>query len=100
LYNRSQNAVSLLGWHLDDDGASILLPDWIMMPGEFLLLTTAAQSVFARENLLTLSGLQSLSNDGEYLVLRAADGVQIDSVNFGPQVFGNSDKVDGGWSME
>jgi hypothetical protein len=97
VFNRSDNAIQLQGWKLSDNNTTLVLPYRIMLPNEYLVLTTGP--VMGR-NWLELSGTMSLNNDGEYLVISSPEGIQVDSVNYSAGWFRDGEKKQGGWSLE
>jgi len=101
LYNRSRNAVQLQGWVLSDNNSNSLLPGWIILPNDYLVLTTSHTSESAEgRKWVEVAGGLTLSNTGEYLVIRAPGRSQVDSVNYDQDWFRESEKKEGGWSLE
>ncbi|MEI9919447.1 MAG: lamin tail domain-containing protein [Bacteroidota bacterium] len=99
LYNRSSNPVDLSGWHLEDPTTSAKLPSRILMPNEYLLLTsTTNASKFA--GAVGVTSFPSLGNLGDRIVLRESAGVAIDSVAYSLSWYHSTEKADGGWSLE
>ena len=99
LYNRSANPVDLSGWRLADPTASAKLPSHIIMPNEFLLLTSTTNASKLPEA-IGVSSFPSLGNLGDRIVLREPGGVAIDSVVYSPSWYRSTEKSDGGWSLE
>lgn len=101
IFNRSPNPVDLHNWTLTvgEDDASF--PQKIIMPGEYCILTSTSQATkFGGANALALPGFPSLANSGESLVLKDTVGNMVDSVNFTLSWYRESEKADGGWSLE
>ncbi len=89
IVNRSDGAVSLSGWQLEDNNAADLLPDFIVPAGAFVVIA-ATTDAFATDLqpplLLTLSDGRignGLANSGDRLVLRNPSGTAIDGVSWG-----------------
>lgn len=83
LVNTSAAAASLAGTTLADAGGQVPLPDFVVEPGEYVVLVSdafgeSAQDVpldpAVRQIRLPQLGKSGLSNSGEPLELRAADG--------------------------
>lgn len=102
LYNRSANPVQLSGWRLVDQGGVALLPDRIILPGDYLVLASSTANVplSMRGRWLQVKDFPSLNNEGEYLMLTTPGEQWIDSVNFSRAMFGRSERANGGWSLE
>ncbi len=99
IYNRSGNAVQLDKWQLQDQNNTTKLPRYILLPEEHLVLTTTSKA-FQFQNSLGISSFPTLTNAGEPLALRDSLGVMIDSLNYSDQWYRDSEKADGGWSLE
>lgn len=84
LFNRSNRVVDLRGWEFSDSGTTITIADtvsnFLLPPGEFLLLTGKDQSWSARP--LVVSGFPTLNNDDDKLTLRDFSGTVQDSVHY------------------
>lgn len=84
LLNRSTTAVDLRGWELSDPSGKSAVPDtisnFILEPGEFILITGTQNNVTARH--LPLSNFPSLNNDNDKLMLRDFSETLQDSVHY------------------
>lgn len=101
IHNRSVHPVDLENWTLTDGNDRASFPHKILMPGEYCMLTSTGQvAKFEGVNALSLPGFPSLTNAGERLVLKDTAGNTIDSVNFSLSWYRESDKGEGGWSLE
>jgi hypothetical protein len=100
LYNRSSKIVSLKGWAIEDAGSSATLPDILLFPDSFLVLTSAAAVGLFRSKVYGLAGFPLLGNDGDVLVLRNANGQVMHSVHYTSAWYNNAFKKAGGWSLE
>lgn len=99
IYNRSTAPFQLRGWTISDGQRTGTLPDYILLPGTFAVLTGQATAL-APWQPLGISDFPSLNNDGDRLVLRNEQGVLMDDVAYTNNWYRSSDKQDGGWSLE
>ena len=101
LYNRSTSMYNLAGWVFSDPGASVPLGNYLLAPGDYVVLCkTADLSYFAGLPALGLPSLPSLNNTGDQLGLRDQFGTLIDSVEYDIAWYQNPSKDDGGWTLE
>ena len=107
LYNRSTHAISLQGYVLSHrSGTStttttVSLPAYTILPNEYVLLHNATDTVWsAIINRLSVTSFPSLNNTSAYLVLRDAGGSLVDSILYTNAWYRNTNKADGGWSIE
>lgn len=102
LYNRSTKVISLKNWQLKDASATILLPDVLLLPDSFIIACNSKDAgLFSGiNNLVGLTDFPSLTNDGEILSIRNAEGKTIHAVNYQSSWYQNNLKKDGGWSLE
>lgn len=99
VYNRSGNPVNLAGWRLEDPTTIAKLPSMIIMPDSYLLLTsTTNASKFSKAT--GVSSFPSLGNLSDRIVLRDSNGIVIDSIAYSLTWYRNSEKAEGGWSLE
>ena len=70
LYNRSSNIISLKNWELADATSRCILPDYILAPDSFVIITASNQrNRFNGLSVIGVSNFPSLGNDGEALTL-------------------------------
>lgn len=102
IFNRSNKLIDLHNWTLKDNSNTISLTSATLLPDSFLILCSAqhAQLFSQHGETLGLSNFPSLSNSGEFITLRNAEGTLIDSVNYKGTWYLDVDKKDGGWSLE
>ena len=101
LYNRTASAIPLLGWQLIMDETVKTFPDVIIGPNSWLILCKDS-------NIPLLSGYGpcagfssfSLTNSGQSLRLLSPDGIEIHSIAYTDDWYADSNKDDGGWSIE
>ena len=102
LYNRSTNPFELSGWTFSDGNSTATLPSKIMLPGEYLVITsTSNSSKFGMTNpAVGVSNFPTLNNSADVLVLKSPIGITIDSINYDLSWYRSVDKQEGGWSLE
>jgi hypothetical protein len=102
LFNRSANPVDISQWTLSDESNISILPSFILLPGQYLILCGLANaekfSLFGEVRAVT--AFPSLNNSTDALRLRDADGKGIDSLRYYVAWYHDSEKADGGWSLE
>jgi len=99
LYNRSANPINLNGWKLSDGGTPATLPAYILMPGNFVTITTTSGAA-SFNGALGVSNFPSLNNTGDNIILKNDLLVTIDSIHYSASWYHSEDKQDGGWSLE
>lgn len=102
IYNRSSKLINLQNWTLKDNGNPISLGSKTILPDSFLILCSAQQEQHFKQygETLSVSSFPTLSNSGETLTMRNAEGVLIDSINYYNTWYNDVDRQDGGWSLE
>lgn len=102
LYNRSMHPFDLAGWQFTDGSSTGNLSSLILMPGEYLILSsTSAKPQFdSFGKSMGISPFPSLNNSADFLVLKDPTGKNIDSVAYSSAWYNDADKADGGWSLE
>jgi hypothetical protein len=102
LYNRSANPIDLAGWKLTDGSSTATLPSRIILPGQYLILTSNANAPLYNTfgNALGAANFPTLNNAGEALWVYAPGNQLIDSVNFNLSWYADEDKQAGGWTLE
>lgn len=103
IFNRTNQYIQLSELRIDDGNDPIALPDFALAPGAYLVLAdeAAADALAAfTPNILEMPDVPSLNNDGDVLTLSNAAGQVIDRVAYKLSWHANSDKRDGGFSLE
>ena len=102
IYNRSENPVDLAGWKLSDGTSTAVFPSQIMLPQQYWIVSAAASAAQFRlfENVIGTPAFPTLNNDGDALTLKSPEGITVDSVRYSINYYKDSDKEDGGWSLE
>ncbi len=101
LFNQSDQSYSLKALFLARASDQVQLPDVILGPGEYVALVDAgAEGLFESPNVVGVSGLFSLPNNGDSIVLKNRLGEVLDVVAYELSWYHDSDKDDGGYSLE
>lgn len=102
LFNRSSSPVNLAGWKLADLSSTATLPNYVLAPGAYVVITTttsaAAYAAFGAT--LGVSNFPTLNNSGDNIKLQDAGLQLIDEVNYTDAWYKNDDKKQGGWTLE
>ncbi len=102
LYNNTDKTFELSGTTIASGGTPQVFDSYIFEPGEFLLLCDDENidSLMPYGNVYAFSSFPALSNGGDEFVLRNEDGFMIDAVSYNSGWYQDSNKEDGGWSIE
>ena len=98
IYNSDSTYFSLKNFVLKIGNTSLLLPDYSLSGGEYLILTKSLDSL--ANNQLILSRFPALNNTGTSISLSDTLGSLIFSVNYTDKWYQESSKKSGGWSLE
>ena len=102
LHNRTSEFLDLSEWTIEDPTGSRTFQTTILGPNEYLILCDpdAVSAYQSFGSTIGISGLISLNNDGDQLILRNADGLIMDEVNYTKDWYGSEIKEAGGWTLE
>jgi hypothetical protein len=100
IYNRSENTASLDQWSLSDGSSTMTLPETVIGPGEYIILTSDTSLFPAIIKSIGSSDFPSLNNSDDNLRLTDASGKTVDSVHYSMHWYRDDQKNDGGWSLE
>ena len=100
LYNRSAKPISLKNWTLADVTTKAKLPDYLLMPDSFVIITSSAYKVLFNQSSIGVSSFPSLGNDGDNLTLSNDAGQIIHAVNYTSAWITDALKRNGGYSLE
>jgi len=103
LVNRSRKPLRLLGWTFSDDKHTAQLPDLVLPPDSFLILTgstTARTALAAYGRTASVSNFPTLNVTGSTVLLRNDEGATIDAVTYNHDTYADASKADGGYSLE
>jgi len=92
----------LAGWTLSDGSTTATLPSTTLQPGDYaIVIDDAAAPLFSSfTNLVVVSTMPSLNNDGDSLVLSSDAAETIDAVRYELGWYNDDAKDDGGWTLE
>lgn len=102
IYNRSSKFISLENWKITDGSSTAVLKKYILQPDSFLILCNISDTTLFKNygNTMGLVSFPSLNNDEDKLYLKNENNSIIDYVNYNSSWYNNSDKEDGGWTLE
>ncbi|HEY5826377.1 MAG TPA: lamin tail domain-containing protein, partial [Cyclobacteriaceae bacterium] len=102
IYNRSNEMLNLAGWKLSDPTTIATLPNYQILPGDYIILTSSSgvAPYTSSGKVIGLSNFPSLNNDSDKIKLINADGLKIDSISYESSWYQNKDKTEGGWTIE
>lgn len=104
LYNRTQVPINVKNWKFTYGTSTKILPAAVIYPDSFLVLVSpSAFPEFAfYGNAIEVTGLSTtaLTNGGQSLLLQDSSGNVIHSLRYDISWYANTDKDDGGWSIE
>ncbi len=101
LFNQSDQSYSLRALLLARASDEVQLPNVILGPGEYVTLVDAgAEGLFESPNVVGVSGLFSLPNNGDSIALKNRLEEVLDVVEYELSWYHDSDKDDGGYSLE
>lgn len=99
IYNPGTLPFNLAGWKLTDGSSMGTFPSYVLLPGEFKVVT-ASSSVGFFNGALGLANFPSLNNSGDHLKLFGPGEILVDSVAYDIGWYNDEDKEQGGWSLE
>ena len=101
IYNTSSDPIMLSGIAFSDRSTSVNLPNEVIFPGEYAILTedVVAANFERFGRVIALSSWPSLNNSGDLVSLTGPVGV-IDAVLYSDTWYNDADKKANGWSLE
>ncbi|MCB0634735.1 MAG: Ig-like domain-containing protein, partial [Lewinella sp.] len=102
VYNASDKVLALEGIGLSSGGSPKILPAYQMLPNTYLILCDEADvnAFSAFGPALGLDGFPALTNGGDQITLTNEDGAVLVSLTYDLSWYKDSEKQDGGWSLE
>ncbi len=103
LRNTSGMDINLLGWRVGKaTGQSGPMPSYLLKKDSFVLVCSSSalgvsSSIAAS---ISVSGFPSLTNSGDLIYLRSAEGIVVHSVKYSDDWYQNELKKGGGWTLE
>ncbi|MDO6389325.1 lamin tail domain-containing protein [Pontibacter sp. BT731] len=102
LHNPTDKVLTLQGIRYSDATSTTVLPNVLLQPGEYAVVVPNTQVANFTEygRVIGISNFPSLNNTGELLQLRQPNGRLIYAVNYSDAWYRDSNKRNGGWSLE
>ena len=102
IFNRSSNEFDLNGWTLSDGSSNAKLSSRTLLPGEYLVLVSPSsiEEFLSFQNVVGVIGFPSLNNSEDVITLKSSSGATVDSVHYYHSWYNDSEKSEGGWSLE
>lgn len=103
LRNTTGASINLQNWRIGDaTGQSGPLPNFILQADSCVIICTASAvaALSAFGITISVTSFPSLDNDGDQLILKAANGKTIHAVSYTSSWYQNEVKKDGGWTLE
>jgi hypothetical protein len=99
LFNADNVPFELSGWKIVNSTTEKVLPSYLLNPNEYVIICDANfTSLFP--NSIGISALTALTNAGDSLTLLDFNNNFVDMVSYTDEWYNNSEKSDGGWSLE
>ncbi len=100
--NTTEFDIDLSGWKLKVGSVERDFPDYVLDSASYVTLcsATAGEYLSVYGYVLEFSSFPLISNSGTSIVIYDKNNVLIDSVNFSDEWYNDSEKEDGGWSLE
>ncbi|NBC82349.1 MAG: hypothetical protein GVY19_03110 [Bacteroidetes bacterium] len=101
--NTSPHSQCLYQWELNVGEEKWILPDKIIAPGEYMIVCQDAGTELFGDSISTMplfTSKYSLSNDGDSINIKNEKGVVINAFVYHPAIHANTEKQNGGWSLE
>ncbi|MEP2023392.1 lamin tail domain-containing protein, partial [Reichenbachiella sp.] len=100
VYNTSDKTISLVGISIVDEGGTTTIVSGEIESGHYIVLTsTSGATEFLDVKALAITSFPSLNNSGETISLYAGEQL-IFSTTYSTDWYKNSEKEEGGWSLE
>lgn len=100
--NNSSYPVRLLEYTLEAGSGSYTLPDTVLGPGTYSVLTAEGNASLFNAHVTEIAGMSStlLTNTGTSIVLSNRFGDQLHAVTYSDNWYNDPSKSSGGWSLE
>lgn len=102
IFNRSKNILSLNNWVLEISDKKFILPDTVIEPNQYLIITSSKCSELLQcyGKIISIPNLSSINNTGCEIKLYNNNLRLICSSTFDINYYKDSFKKNGGWSLE
>ena len=99
LFNADSVSFELSGWKLVNSTTVKTLPSYLLNPNEYVIICDA-NNTWWFPNSIGIASLTALTNSGDSISLLDLNNNIIDIVSYTDEWYNNSEKSDGGWSIE
>lgn len=101
LYNKSSKYFNLSGWKIGDGSSDgTVQNDWLY-PGSYrILCATSNVDTFNTITGIGVTSFPSLNNTGDDIILKDANGLELDRISYTDDWYKDINKADGGFSIE
>ena len=101
LYNNTDSAINLSGWTFSDLVTDVILPDRVILPGDYLIMHDDGLGIdFSPYGSTLTVDLPTLNVSGDHLSIRNRGGDLIHSISYTTTDYRDPDRDDGGYSLE
>ncbi|MGV3539538.1 MAG: lamin tail domain-containing protein [Rufibacter sp.] len=103
IYNRSSKTFNLKEWRYSDATAAFgSFPSYLLRPGAYVLVCAAADTSLYKSfgPVVGLTSFPSLNDSGDDVELFNASGQLVDMVRYSSSWYRDTQKREGGWSLE
>ncbi len=99
ILNRSTNPIELSGLMFSDGTSKATFASQILFPNQYWIVTSSTNASLFSGNVIGVSNFPTLNNSGDNLTLKY-NGQTVDSIAYTLDWYHDSDKQEGGWSIE
>ncbi|WP_111671587.1 lamin tail domain-containing protein [Algoriphagus litoralis] len=102
LFHAGDTELRLGGVSLSNSRSTVVLNEYWINPGEYLILAPDNQASQFSDfgKVLAVANWPTLLNSGDEIVLNSADGSRIDQISYSTATWGESEFANGGYSLE
>ena len=101
IFNRSDKIFDLINWTVNDNSTTAIFGSYLIEPSEYVVICGPGDGLlYGISNYIEVDGLPTLNNSDDDLVLKDNTGLEIDSIHYFSSWYDDSDKADGGWTLE
>ena len=99
IYNTSEKIFDLSDWKLNDASSSGTIQEGWLLPNTYAVLSAAA-NMDSFEVIFAVSSFPSLNNAGDDIAIYSSDNILIDALSYTDEWYLDSEKENGGYSLE
>lgn len=102
LFNRTNYPIDITNWRINDLTGFTLIPNYIIQPNEYLIITNPVNENLFKSygKTLAVPFLVGLNNEGDLVQLVNNKGEIINQIRYDLSWYQSNVKADGGWSLE